>query len=169
MLSLAVYETYTPVKERVQMRGFIKQKEESGGGRRKKGKDELGNSMIESARQLSGLGKSMKRTQPKKPPTLSQDKNVRGREDKQGRGGEGSTGEKATAATEPQGELIKLARRLAQRGKEETRTPEQRRPRDSRGRKHSNSSSRERRRPSPTSKRKQRKKRNSSHSESSTR
>ena len=88
MLSLAIYETYTPVKERVQMRQFIQQKEESVGGRRKKEKDVLGNSMVESARQLSGLGKSRKRTQPKKPPTLSQDEDDRGRKNKHGRGGE---------------------------------------------------------------------------------
>ena len=162
MLSLAIYETYTSIKERVQMMEFIKQKEESVGGRRKKGKDALGNSMVESARQLSGRGKSMKRTQPKKPPTLSQDEDDRGRKNKQGRGGEERTEEKVTAATKQQGELIKLTKRLVQREKEEGKTPEQRRSRDSRGRKHSNSPSRQRPRPSPTSDRTKRQKRKTS-------
>ena len=151
------------------MRQFIKQKEESVGGRRKKGKDVLGNSMVESARQLSGLGKSRKRTQPKKPPTLSQDEDDRGRKNIQGRGGEGSTEEKATAATEQQGELTKLAKRLVQGGKEEAETPEQRRPRDSRERKHSNSPSRQRSRSNQTSDRAQRQRRKSPHSKSASR
>ena len=162
MLSLAIYETYTPVKERVQMREFIEQKEEAVGGRKKKGKDILGNSMVESARQLSGRGKSMKRTQPKKPPTLSQEEDDRGRKNRQGRGEKGSTEENVAAATKQQGELIKLAKRLVQREKEEGKSPEQRRPRDSRERKRSTSPSRQRPQPSPTSDRTQRQKRKSS-------
>ena len=94
------------------MREFIKQKEESVGGRRKRGRDLLGNSMVESARQLSGQGKSMKKTQPKKPPKLSQDEDDQERKKEQGRGGEESTEEKITAAIKQQGELIKLTERL---------------------------------------------------------
>ena len=62
LLSLAVYESFTAEEARGSMEEFIQQYEEkSEGGKTGNHEDPLGNTLIESARKLSGTGK------PKKP------------------------------------------------------------------------------------------------------
>ena len=114
MLSLATYETYTPEDERMRMEDFIKQREgKLSGGVSEIDKDLLGNAMVESARQLSGSGKSAKQSKPKKPPTLSQGKGGRAKGKKQRGGGKGKRTKKVGAeAKQQQSELIALTKRM---------------------------------------------------------
>ena len=99
MLSLAVYESYTPSEDRPNIDEFLEGWAEKGSGEERFTKqDPLGNIMVESARQLSGVEQKMKPpNKPKKPKAL---KRRRGRSQKlkgRGRGEKTSRGRKSTA------------------------------------------------------------------------
>ena len=66
LLSLAVYESFTAEEARGSMEEFIQQYEEkSEGGKTGNHEDPLGNTLIESARKLSGTGKPKKPKNPR--------------------------------------------------------------------------------------------------------
>ena len=71
MLALAVYEAFTPAGKRARMGDIIRRVETRRVGRATgEEKDPLGNVMVESIQQLSGLNKSKKKVKPKKPTSL---------------------------------------------------------------------------------------------------
>ena len=69
MLSLAVYESYTPAEDRPRIDAFMERWAKRGSGEeRDTNLDPLGNIMMESARNLSGVKyKTKKQSKPKKP------------------------------------------------------------------------------------------------------
>ena len=72
LLSLAVYESFTTEETRGDMEEFIQQYEEKYEGVKNGDQDDpLGNTLVESARKLSGTGKSKKPKKPKKAKALT--------------------------------------------------------------------------------------------------
>ena len=85
LLSLAVYESFTAEEARGSMEEFIQQYEEkSEGGKTGNHEDPLGNTLIESARKLSGTGKPKKPRKPKKPKALTPSKKRKEKAKKRG-------------------------------------------------------------------------------------
>ena len=80
MLTLAVYEAFTPDNKRGAISEFIRRWEIRMIGELAEDKnDPLGNALVESTRLLSGLKKMKKKVKPKKPPSLSKVKGNQGR------------------------------------------------------------------------------------------
>ena len=99
MLSLAVYETYTPKGERVNVYPFVNTYQENTGGKNISAEaDPLGNSLVVSARELGGGEKKLRKSRkPRKPRSLGRGRKKtkatgRGRGGK--RGGRGGRGRK---------------------------------------------------------------------------
>ena len=89
MLSLAVYETYTPEEERPKMEQVLLMCQRNmAAGASTTQADPLGKALVVSSRELSGVeGKSKKPGKPKKPPWLSRGRGKRTRLNTRGRGG----------------------------------------------------------------------------------
>lgn len=110
MLSLSVYETYTPAENRARMDVFMEEwKEEEAGKSKYPKQDPLGNSMVDSSRRLSGEQKK-KQKKIRKPRKLK----VKSKESKEqkskgrGRGGKVIRGKGRAYGVKPLVEDIKL-------------------------------------------------------------
>ena len=75
MMTLAMYEAFTPGDKRANLGDTIRRIEIEG----KTMEDPLGNAMVDSTQQLSGLKKSKKKLKPKMPQSLSRAKTYRSR------------------------------------------------------------------------------------------
>ena len=72
MMTLAAYEAFIPAEKRANIGGTIRRIEIEG----KTMEDPLGNAMVDSTQQLSGLKKSKKKLKPKMPQSLSRGKKI---------------------------------------------------------------------------------------------
>ena len=124
MLSLAICETYTAEEERTGIEEYIKQRE-VGGRTNRLEKDMLGNSLVESTRLLSGLKQTLKKSKPKKPPTLSRGRGRRGRKPVKGRGGKGKRIKRAKKSEIPETKQHEIPVGGRRRSEERGRTTEQ--------------------------------------------
>ena len=113
MLSLAVYEALTPAEVRGQMEKFIEEwNGKAVGSLRHSEGDPLGNAMVDSARQLSGVQQETKKLKkPRKPKNLTRGKGRNSKSRGRGRGRKVIRGRKAKTELQRAEEVKTPARR----------------------------------------------------------